>query len=105
MVVIMTLIEILNGENGFYFFRENDKNYVYYIDKQLIYKIKENEYLKSIEKHIPYNGIEHCEIFSPIDNIFNLYELISDDWIKTPNENQIMLRTTKSSLQNHTDIW
>jgi hypothetical protein len=41
----MTLIEILNGENGFYFFRENDKNYVYYKDKQLIYKIKENEYL------------------------------------------------------------
>ena len=90
---MMTLTEILNGENGFYFFRENDRNYIYYFSPTLIYKMKEKEYLRAIEKNTPYNGVEHCEIFCPSDNIFNLKEAISNDWIKTPNENEIVLRT------------
>ena len=89
----MQLHEILNGENGFYFFRSNDRKNIYYISEKLIYKTNQKNYLRSIEFKIPIYGIEDIQIFLPSDNIFNLQEIISNDWIKIPDENQIMLRT------------
>lgn len=88
----MQLHEILNGENGFYFFRSNDIN-IYYISDKLIYKTNQKNYLRSIQLKIPIYGIEDIQIFLPSDNIFNLQEITSHDWIRTPDENQIMLRT------------
>jgi hypothetical protein len=87
----MQLHEVLNGENGFYFFREEDRKNIYYISDKLIYKTNQKNYMRSIELKIPIYGIEEIQIFLPSDNIFNLKEIMSNDWIKTPDEYQIML--------------
>ena len=88
----MKLQEVLNEENErYYFYREDNFQFVYFKKCRFIYKFTEKEYLRSIEFRYPVEGIETLEICEDDDIIFSAEECLSEDWIKV-YENPVMLR-------------
>ena len=79
----MKLQEVLNGEDDrFYFFRQDDSTLIYFKKYPFVFKFPEKDYLRSIELKYSPEGIETIEIFNDQDNIFNVNEILSEEWIK-----------------------
>jgi len=79
----MKLQEVLNGEDDrFYFFRQDDSRLIYFKKNSFVFKFPEKDYLRSIELKYSPEGIETIEIFNDQDNIFNIDEILSEEWIK-----------------------
>ena len=79
----MKLQEVLNGEDDrFYFFRQDDSKLIYFKKNSFVFKFPEKDYLRSIELKYSTEGIETIEIFNDQDNIFNIDEILSEEWIK-----------------------
>ena len=79
----MKLQEVLNGEDDrFYFFRQDDSKLIYFKKYPFVFKFPEKDYLRSIELKYSPEGIETIEIFNDQDNIFNIDEILSEEWIK-----------------------
>ena len=88
----MKLQEILNGEDGrFYFFRQDNSKLIYFKKPKFIFRFSEKDYLRSIEFQYPPEGVETLEIFSEDLGIFSIEEILSEEWIKV-NDNPVMLR-------------
>ncbi len=83
MVVTMKLHDILKEEDDkYYFFTKDDDSLFFYKIKNIIYRIPKKSYIRSIEQKIEPNGLEDIEIHFLYDPIFNLDQIISDNWAK-----------------------
>lgn len=79
----MKLQEVLNDEDDrFYFFRQDDTKLIYFKKTQFIFRFPEKDYLRSIELKYPPEGIETLEIFCDGQDIFNVDEVLSEEWTK-----------------------
>jgi hypothetical protein len=79
----MKLQEVLNDEDDrFYFFRQDDSKLIYFKKTQFIFRFPEKDYLRSIELKYPPEGIETLEIFCDGQDIFNVDEILSEEWTK-----------------------
>lgn len=79
----MKLQEVLNDEDDrFYFFRQDDTKLIYFKKTQFIFRFPEKDYVRSIELKYPPEGIETLEIFCDGQDIFNVDEVLSEEWTK-----------------------
>ena len=79
----MKLQDVLNGEDErFYFFRQDNSKLIYFKKTNFIFRFPEKDYLRSIESKCPPEGIETLEIFSEDQDIFNVEEVLSEEWTK-----------------------
>lgn len=79
----MKLQEVLNGEDDrFYFFRQDDTKLIYFKKTQFVFRFPKKDYLRSIELKYPPEGIETLEIFCDGQDIFNVDEVLSEEWTK-----------------------
>jgi hypothetical protein len=82
-VVAMKLHDILNEEDdGYYFYTEDDESLFYFKRKSVIYRIPKKSYIRGIEQKIEPNGLEDVIIHFLYDPIFNVDQIISNNWAK-----------------------
>jgi hypothetical protein len=79
----MKLYDILNEEDdGYYFYTLDDESLFYFKRKNIIYRIPKKSYIRGIEQKVDPNGLEDVIIHFLYDPIFNIGQVISENWIK-----------------------